>query len=184
MGLLRGDRRRGSIVAAARRPATAAPDTHGAENRYVRVMADDLAPGVSFVQLDLAGEERFQTLRRELGVSTFGLNLIRLAPGNRGRIHTHERQEEVFLVLEGTLSLAVEGEEHDVPALTAARVAPQVRRQLINRGPGRVALLALGGAEAHNGRDGVVYTDWTSPPAGVPQDVPMPDDLPASELRT
>jgi uncharacterized cupin superfamily protein len=147
-------------------------------------MSDDLAPGLSFAQLDPAGEGRFQTLRRELGVSTFGLNLIRMEPGNRGRIHTHERQEEVYVVLEGTLSLVVEGEEHDAAPLTAVRVAPAVRRQLLNRGPGRLVLLALGGAEAHAGRDGVVYADWTSPPAGVPQDVPMPDDLPASELRS
>ena len=147
-------------------------------------MSDDIAPGVSFAQLDLAGEDRFQTLRRELGVSTFGLNLIRMQPGNRGRIHTHERQEEVYVVLEGTLSLVVDGQEHDVGALHAARVAPAVRRQLVNRGPGRLVLLALGGAEPHAGRDGVVYVDWTSPPAGSPQDVPMPDDLPAGELRS
>jgi len=147
-------------------------------------MPDDIAPGVSFVQLDLDGEDRFQTVRRELGVTTFGLNLIRMEPGNRGRIHTHERQEEVYVVLQGTLSLGVEGEEHDVPSWSAARVAPGVRRQLVNRGPGRLVLLALGGSEPHAGRDGVVYGDWTSPPAGSPQDLPMPDDLPASELRT
>ena len=45
--------------------------------------------GVSYTSLDPAGEDRFQWLRRELGVSTFGLSLIRLRPGRRGRIHRH-----------------------------------------------------------------------------------------------
>ena len=38
--------------------------------------------GVSFTSLDPAGEDRFQRLRAELGISTFGLNLIRLGPGD------------------------------------------------------------------------------------------------------
>ncbi len=50
--------------------------------------------GVSVARLDRSGGKRFQTLRRELGVSSFGINLIALAPGERGRIHSHERQEE------------------------------------------------------------------------------------------
>jgi hypothetical protein len=37
------------------------------------------------------------------------------------------------------------------------RVAPEVRRQLVNRRPQRVVLLALGGAEPHEGRDGKSY---------------------------
>ena len=69
-------------------------------------MGDDL----SFARLDFATSERFQLLRRELGVTTFGLNLIVLKPGQRGRIHRHERQEEVFVVLEGQLTLVADGE--------------------------------------------------------------------------
>jgi len=64
---------------------------------------EGMQEGVTVVALDRDGEERFQPLRRELGVSAFGLNLIRLRPGQRGRIHRHERQEEVYVVLEGTL---------------------------------------------------------------------------------
>jgi uncharacterized cupin superfamily protein len=146
-------------------------------------MADDIAPGVSFVQLEPHGEERFQTLRRELGVTTFGINLMRLAPGQRGRIHLHEQQEEVYVVLEGILTLVVEGEEHDVPELTAARVGPSVRRQLVNRGPGPLAVLGLGGASPHVGRDGVAFPSWDSRDGAPPQQVPMPDDLPPAELR-
>ncbi len=134
--------------------------------------------GVAFAQLDLAGGERFQALRRELGVSTFGLNLILLAPGQCGRIHRHKHQEEVYLVLDGELSLLVEGEEHRLARGALARVAPNVRRQLVNRRPQRVVLLALGGATDHTGRDGVAYTSWESSEGAPPQQVPLPDDVP------
>jgi uncharacterized cupin superfamily protein len=134
--------------------------------------------GISFGSLDHAGSDRFQRLRAELGVETFGLNLIRLAPRQRGRIHAHERQEEVYVVLSGTLTLATADGEHSLGPNQAARVAPGVRRQLINRGRERCVLLALGGAEAHNGRDGIAFDDWDSPEGRSPQEMPLPPDLP------
>ena len=54
--------------------------------------------------------DRFLPLRRQLGVTSFGMNQIVLQPGQRGRIHRHERQEEVYLVLEGRLTLVIESE--------------------------------------------------------------------------
>ena len=66
-----------------------------------------MEPGVTYARIDTAGTERFVTLRRMLGVTSFGINLVLLRPGERGRIHKHEKQEEVYLVLEGTLSLGV-----------------------------------------------------------------------------
>jgi uncharacterized cupin superfamily protein len=134
--------------------------------------------GITFGRLDHAGSDRFQRLRAELGVETFGLNLIRLGPRQRGRIHAHERQEEVYIVLSGTLSLAVAGEEHQLGVGECARVAPGVRRQLINRGRDRCVLLALGGAEPHHGRDGIAFDEWDSPEGRSPQEMPMPPDLP------
>lgn len=134
--------------------------------------------GVSFTQLDLDSGERFQALRRELGVSTFGLNLILLQPGQVGRIHRHEHQEEVYLVLDGELSLYVEGEEHVLGQGSLVRVAPSIRRQLANRRPRRVVLLALGGATDHTGRDGVAYVSWEDATGASPQEIPLPADVP------
>jgi uncharacterized cupin superfamily protein len=137
-------------------------------------------PDIAFATLDRGGEERFQTLRRELGVSSFGLNLILLAPGQRGRIHCHERQEEVYLVLEGELTLCVEGAEHVLDADRIVRVGPAVRRQLINAGSERLVVLALGGSGEHRGRDGHAWASWDETgPGRPPQEVPLPDDLPA-----
>jgi mannose-6-phosphate isomerase-like protein (cupin superfamily) len=109
-----------------------------------------------------------------------------LVPGQRGRVHDHERQEEVYLVWEGTLTLMVEGEPHELGRGELARVGPGVRRQLVNRGPERVAIVALGATPgAHTGRDGLAWTAWDDAgPGRPPQEVPMPDDLPESERRS
>jgi len=129
--------------------------------------------GVAFTKLDPDGEDRFQRLRQELRVSTFGLNLLRLRPGERSRIHRHEQQEEVYLVLEGTLTLAIEGEARELRRGELARVAPDVRRQLVNDGDELLLLIALGGAKEHFHRDGRAYFSWEEegeghPPADVP----------------
>ena len=134
--------------------------------------------GTSFTTLDFDAGERFVRLRNDLGVESFGLNLILLEPGQRGRVHRHKRQEEVYIVLEGTLTLELEGgETHTLGPRDAARVANDERRQLSNRGTERVALLALGGAQPHEGRDGVAFSDWEDQEGKSPQDVPLPPDL-------
>jgi uncharacterized cupin superfamily protein len=140
-------------------------------------------PGVARSELDPGAGERFVSLRRALGVTSFGINQLVLEPGQRGRIHRHRRQEEVYLVVEGTLSLLVEGEETTLERGELIRVGPELRRQLVNRGPGRLALLALGGAGAHEGRGGLAYRDWDATEAVSPRDMPLPDDLPADERR-
>jgi uncharacterized cupin superfamily protein len=68
--------------------------------------------GIARSRFDPETGERFVSLRRQLGVTTFGMNQLVLQAGQRGRIHRHARQEEVYLVLEGRLTLLVEGEEH------------------------------------------------------------------------
>jgi uncharacterized cupin superfamily protein len=137
--------------------------------------------GTARTRLAAQADERFVPLRRQLGVTSFGINQIVLEPGERGRIHRHERQEEVYLVLEGTLTLVVEREETALERGELVRVGPELRRQLVNRGPDRVVLLALGGDGEHVGRDGVAFASWDDEEGAPPQDVPLPEDLPADE---
>jgi mannose-6-phosphate isomerase-like protein (cupin superfamily) len=138
---------------------------------------------VARTRLDPGSPDRFVPLRRQLGVTSFGLNQIVLQPGQRGRIHRHQRQEEVYLVLEGRLSLIVEGEESELGESELIRVAPGLRRQLVNRGPGRLLLLALGADGEHQGRDGEAFASWDDEVGASPQEVPLPPDLAADELR-
>jgi uncharacterized cupin superfamily protein len=139
--------------------------------------------GTARARLQPDAENRFVRLRAELGVTSFGLNQIVLHPGQRGRIHAHQRQEEVYLVLEGTLSLFVEGEEATLERGELMRVAPGVKRQLVNRGPGDLHLLAIGADGEHEGRDGLAYTAWDATDAVRPQEMALPEDLPAAERR-
>jgi mannose-6-phosphate isomerase-like protein (cupin superfamily) len=163
-------------ASAVRIVSSGGPRAVAVASRAMPEAADDL----TFGKLDLDNEDRFQSLRRELGVSSFGINLITLQPRERGRIHAHERQEEVYLVIEGQLTLVVEGWEHALGRGELVRVAPPVRRQLVNRGPGRLALLALGGTGEHTGRDGRAWASWDEGgPGRPPQEVPSAEDLPA-----
>jgi mannose-6-phosphate isomerase-like protein (cupin superfamily) len=140
--------------------------------------------GTSRAALDPAHGERFLSLRRALGVSSFGINQMVLQPGQRMRIHRHRRQEEVYLVLEGVLTVAIEGDETELGRGELMRVAPEVRRQLINYGPGRVLLVALGGAAEHDSRDAEAFRAWEDESGLGPQDVPLPDDLPPAKRRS
>lgn len=137
-------------------------------------------PDISVATIDRGTADRFQRLRRELGVSSFGINLIALRPRERGRIHAHAHQEEVFLVLEGELTLLVEGRRHVLGADQLVRVAAAVRRQLVNAGPERLLLLALGGAGVHDGRDGIAWESFDDhgPGRRPGLEVPLPPDLP------
>ena len=93
--------------------------------------------GTARARLQPDAENRFVRLRAELGVTSFGLNQIVLHAGQRGRIHAHERQEEVYLVLEGTLSLFVEGEEATLEPGELIRVAPASSASSSTAGPAR-----------------------------------------------
>jgi len=139
-------------------------------------MTDD---SLSFATIDRDTPKRRQVLRRELGVSSFGCNLLVLPPRGRGRIHAHEHQEEVFLVLEGELTLLVDGVEHVLGPDRLVRVAPAARRQLTNAGAERLVLLALGGSGEHDHRDGLAWESWDDgSPGRPPLEIPVPDDLP------
>jgi uncharacterized cupin superfamily protein len=135
---------------------------------------------VTFGALDRDTAERFQPLRRQFGITGFGMNLMLLQPGERGRIHAHEQQEEVYVVLEGELTLVIEGEEQPVlKSDDVARVGHAVRRQVVNAGGERLVILALGSAGQHIGRDGKAWESWDEEGDGrPPQEVPLPADLP------
>jgi mannose-6-phosphate isomerase-like protein (cupin superfamily) len=130
------------------------------------------------IDLDDPGDG-FQRIRRKLGIESFGLNVLTLRPGQRNRIHRHLRQEEVYLVLAGELTVVLEDESVVLGEHELVRIEPAVRRQLTNPSAAPVVLLAIGGYGEHEGRDGRAWTSWDEPGEGKPpQEVPLPDDLP------
>ena len=89
---------------------------------------------------------RFRAARAALGVSSFGMNVLDLDPHNEGHPehdHTHDGQEEVYVVLSGTAFLRTSEGEQQLEAGSMVRVAPEVSRKLVTREePARI--LALG----------------------------------------
>jgi uncharacterized cupin superfamily protein len=71
-------------------------------------------------------------LAAELGATTMGARLWRLAPGQASTRHRHRVTEELYVVLEGTGRLTVGDETLTLPQGSAALVSPEVVRQPFN----------------------------------------------------
>lgn len=79
---------------------------------------------------------RFRAARAELGVTSWGMNVLDLDPGCSGHPthdHAHDGQEEVYVVLSGQVTLVCDGVERTLDAGQMARVGPEVTRQLVTR---------------------------------------------------
>jgi mannose-6-phosphate isomerase-like protein (cupin superfamily) len=127
-----------------------------------------------------AEAEIFEPIRRHLGAQSLGVNRLELQPRQRLRVHRHEHQEEIYLVLSGTLTVILEEAEHEVPVGTLARVGPSVRRQVANRGEEPVVVLAFGAAGEHVSRDALAWGSWEEDgPGRSPAEVPLPPDFDA-----
>lgn len=86
-------------------------------------------------------------VRAGLGVESFGMQVLRFPP-NADRYpehdHAHDGQEEVYVVLDGSVTLIAGGEERELRPGTFARVGPDERRKLVT-GDEPATVLALGG---------------------------------------
>jgi hypothetical protein len=89
------------------------------------------------------GAVRF--VRRRLGVEAFGINWLDLLPNTEGREHdeTDSQQEEVNIVIRGTGTYRVDGEELPIRAPMAFRFDPETRRQPV-AGPEGLTMIAVG----------------------------------------
>jgi mannose-6-phosphate isomerase-like protein (cupin superfamily) len=98
-------------------------------------------------EMDAALYGSFKRVRAELGVQSFGMQVIDLPPefgGYPNHDHTHDDQEEVYLALRGSGELEVDGERMPLDADHIARVGPQAKRKVWS-GPDGIRLLVLGG---------------------------------------
>lgn len=89
---------------------------------------------------------RFRPAKMAMGVSAWGMSVIELDAGCEGypeHDHSHDGQEEVYVVLEGSAVLVAEGAEHPVGVGDMVRVPPEVTRKWVTRDQ-PVRLLALG----------------------------------------
>jgi uncharacterized cupin superfamily protein len=117
--------------------------------------------------LDQMGEGYgFRKVRRELGVTAFGINAIILPPGYATAVHYHDEQEETYFVHQGTVEFRFgDGTTHIVGAGGVARVDAATHRGMRNAGDADAVVLVAGGKDGYVGRDGQAVD---GDPAGGP----------------
>jgi mannose-6-phosphate isomerase-like protein (cupin superfamily) len=97
----------------------------------------------------------FRKIRRELGVTAFGINAIVLPPGYDTGVHFHEEQEETYFVHDGTVEFRFgDGSTHVVGAGGVVRVDAATHRGMRNAGQDNAIVVVAGGKDGYVGRDG------------------------------
>jgi quercetin dioxygenase-like cupin family protein len=120
---------------------------------------------------DMADGPGFRKIRRELGVTAFGINAIAIPPGFATGRHYHDDQEETYFVHRGRIAMEFgDGSSHELGPGGAARVDAATVRRIRNVGDEEAVYLIAGGKDGYVGRDGRMPEGETSRfgPAGEP----------------
>jgi mannose-6-phosphate isomerase-like protein (cupin superfamily) len=108
-------------------------------------MADYTAKRID--QMEAAFGGGFVKARAELGVTSFGMQVIRM-PANYDDYpehdHAGDRQEEVYAALQGSGWIDVDGERVELDKDTLVRVGPGAKRR-VHSGPEGLQMLVMGG---------------------------------------
>ena len=97
----------------------------------------------------------FRKVRRELDVTAFGANVIVIPEGYDAGTHYHDEQEELYLVLRGTIEIEFgDGSSFVLGEGGLARVDASTQRRIRNVGDGDAAYFIVGGKDGYVGRDG------------------------------
>jgi mannose-6-phosphate isomerase-like protein (cupin superfamily) len=112
--------------------------------------------GYALATLDEMGEgPGFRKVRKELGVTAFGANVIIVPKGYGGNFHYHEEQEELYFVHQGRVEFEFgDGTKHEVGPGGFVRVDPETRRKYTSVGDDELVMFIVGGKDGYVGRDG------------------------------
>ena len=115
----------------------------------------------NFGSIDELGEGYgFRKVRRELGVSAFGVNAIVMPPGYLGFHHYHDTQDELYFVHSGSARVEVEGEERTLGPGGLFHVEATTPRRVSNASETEdLVLLVVGGKDGYVERDGHMVDD-------------------------
>ena len=108
-------------------------------------------PGEMYMTTYAVGCEQVALTHRRLPAQT---------GGKGGYGHSHKTQEELYLVLSGTLQFKLDDEVIDVPARTAVRIAPEVVRSVWNEGPDDAEIVIASVKVDDPRADGVIVQDF------------------------
>ena len=120
--------------------------------------------GYALANLDDLGEGYgFRKVRRELGVTAFGVNALVIPPGYETGRHYHDQQEELYFVHRGRIEMEFgDGSRHELTPGGLARVDASTVRRIRNIGDEDAVYLVAGGKDGYVGRDGRLPEGETS----------------------
>jgi mannose-6-phosphate isomerase-like protein (cupin superfamily) len=105
--------------------------------------------------IDQMGEgPGFRKIRRELGVTAFGVNALIYPPGQEGFLHYHDEQDELYFVHKGRASFEVDGEKFELGPGGVVYVESTTPRKINNETDEELVVLAVGGKDGYVSRDG------------------------------
>ena len=112
--------------------------------------------GHSFGSIDeLGAGYGFRKVRRELGVTAFGVNAIVMPPAYLGFHHYHDTQDELYFVHSGSARIEVDGEERILGPGGLCHVESTTPRRVSNASETEdLVLLVIGGRDGYVERDG------------------------------
>jgi quercetin dioxygenase-like cupin family protein len=99
-----------------------------------------------FEEMEGSGGATWRLARKTLGAESFGFNVVDIEPGGQIPAHDHSKddQEEVYVVLEGQGTFVTDDEEHEAPAGSFLRLAPDVNRTIQNKSDAPLRALVIG----------------------------------------
>ena len=120
--------------------------------------------GFAVANVEALGEgPGFRKIRKELGVTAFGVNAIELPPGYETGRHYHEHQEELYFVHRGRIQLTFgDDTTHVLDPGGLARVDASTVRKVKNVGDEAALYMITGGRDGYVGRDGKLPDGETS----------------------
>ena len=112
--------------------------------------------GYAVSSLDQMGDGYgFRKIRRELGITAFGINAVVLPPGYETGVHYHDEQEETYFVHRGEVEFRFgDGQPHLLGPGGIARVDAHTHRSMRNAGDQDAVVVVAGGKDGYVGRDG------------------------------
>ena len=96
----------------------------------------------------------FRKIRRELGVTAFGVNALIYPPGQEGFLHYHDEQDELYFVHRGRAAFEVDGDEFELGPGGVVYVESKTPRKINNLTDEELIVLAVGGKDGYVSRDG------------------------------
>lgn len=97
----------------------------------------------------------FRKIRKELGVTAFGINAIVLPPSYETGRHYHDEQEELYFLHSGRIAIELDGASHELEAGGLAWVDASTVRKIKNLSDTEDATYVIvGGKDGYVGRDG------------------------------